>query len=102
MFPNATDTIGATAQTTTVTTSDVSYVLTGAMQSTGNPNTEVYMNGVSEATDLDDFTANAWGDTFYVGTSSGGNTFYGILQSAVFYNRVLTSGEVEDVYEIFT
>ena len=102
ILPNATDSPLASVSATTSITSDVSYVLTGAMQSTGNPNTEVYMNGVSEATDLDDFTANAWGDTFYVGTSSGGNTFYGILQSAVFYNRVLTSGEVEDVYEILT
>ena len=99
-YPNNTDNAGTVAFMVPDPVAFTNYVLAGAAQSTGNPNAEMYTDGVSTSTDNDDFTANVWGTNFYIGTTSGGSVFGGVITAVAFYNRVLTSTEVATVTTI--
>jgi hypothetical protein len=89
-YPNVTDSSGTTTTTTTIPTVGSSYVYSATMQATGNPNLTCYLNGTSEGTpDNDDFTENAWGTSFYIGTANDlTNHIDGIIQSVAFFSDV--------------
>ena len=72
------------------------------MQSTGNPNLQVYMDGVQEgADDNDDFTANVWGTSFYVGLNvSSVNHFNGIIQAVAIYSDFKDATAVAAITDI--
>jgi len=66
-----------------------------SMQSTGNPNVACYYQGVADGTDSEtDFTAPAWGTSFYVGCDNAGNNqMNGWFSSVAFYNKFPTATE---------
>ena len=95
VYPNASDSAGCFVTSTTAAVANTSYVVALTMASTGNPNCTLYVNGTSEASTNTDFTANAWGTNFYVGTDASANyNMDGIIQAVAIYNRVLTASEV--------
>jgi len=99
--PNATDTAGATVSSTTKLAVNTSYVIAVVCKSTGNPNQEIYINGVSEASDNTDFTAPAWGTNFYVGCKADGTSQGNLIyQKIVKFNRALTATEVASVTDL--
>ena len=93
---NSTDSSAAHVTSTSSLLGNTSYIVAVVMYGeTAATNMEIYFNGVSEATDADNYTANAWGTSFYVGDSvGGGDHLNGIVQSVVFYNRALSAPEV--------
>jgi hypothetical protein len=96
--PNATDTAGATVSSTSKPAENTSYVVGLVCNYTGDPNSSIYYNGSSQATDNNDFTSPAWGSAFYVGSSNGSiSQLNGIISKVVIFNRALTAGELSSV-----
>ncbi len=103
--PNLTDESGTTTADliNEAWTANVSQVLGYSVQATGNPNVACYYNGAADGTDdNDDFTANAWGTDFSIGSKMNRTLpFYGTIQAIAFFSRVLTAGEHLEVYNWF-
>lgn len=78
---------------------NTSYVIAVICQASGNPNIRNFLNGVQDGLDENtDFTANAWGTSFYLGVSSyTGSQLNGTIQSIAIFNRALSASEVAAV-----
>ena len=99
IVPNETDSGDSLAAGTTVV-ANAETTIGWSVKSTGNPNAELYQDGVSDATDNDDYTANAWGEFFYVGRLAGGNfQLNGVVFSIVFFDRVLSTAEHQFLHD---
>jgi hypothetical protein len=60
-----------------------------------NPYANIYYNGVSEGTEtVDDFTDNAWGTTFSVGSTNSGEWWYGIISSIAIFSDAKSATDV--------
>jgi hypothetical protein len=88
----------ATAQLTTGNSylANTNYVMAFTCQSTGNPNSELYINGTSITSDNTDFTGTFSTDTeFCLGNRPAGDRGNNItIKSVAFFNRVLSAGTV--------
>lgn len=99
--PNSTDSAGATVASTSKPSANTEYTIGLVCQSTGNPNSTIYYNGISEATHNTDFTANAWGTYFWVGSlAAGSNQLYGTIFSIAFFDRVLNASEMKVLHDV--
>ena len=72
------------------------YLITTELQATGDPNVRNFISGIQDGIDENtDFTANAWGSSFYLGVSSlGGSNLNGIIKTVAFFSRILSTSEV--------
>jgi hypothetical protein len=95
-YPNTNDSSGTNAVGTTNILSNTSYVVTGvAYGATASTNARIYVNGISEGTDADDYTSPAWGTNFYIGSNStSASQLNGTIQKVAIYNRALSDAEV--------
>lgn len=71
------------------------HTLGTSFKATGNPNTACYFQGVADGTDdNDDYTPNAWGTNFYIGSDNGGtNVFFGTIQSVAFFSDTKSAAD---------
>jgi len=75
------------------------------MQSGTSPYVAGFYNGVADGGNetSDDFTANAWGTYFWVGSNASGQTqLFGTIFSIAFWDRVLDGGEHTTVHNLLT
>lgn len=100
--PNSTDSGSSVSYTTTVPLANTSYVVCGvAYGTTADTNSEIYLTGISERSETTNYTLNAWGTVFSLGSASGGsNQLNGIIQSVSIFNRDFTVSEVAAVSTI--
>ena len=93
--PNATDTATAGASSTTIPAANTSYVSASVFKHS-SPYVEVYVNGVSQATDTTpDFTDPVWGTYWYLGADTGGaKQLNGIVEAVAIFGRSLSSSEI--------
>lgn len=99
--PNYIDTVACSVSSTTTPLANTSYVATAVSYGpTAAKNAEIYMNGVSEGFDNDNYTANAWSGNFSVGGYTTVGQLNGLIQSVAIFNRALSVAEVSQVYEI--
>lgn len=98
-FANATDSAGATVSTTTTPQANTSYVVTAeALATTGNPNTQIFIDGTSENINNTDYTSPAWGTYFYIGSNQGTQQWADIvIRKFACFNRPLSSTELARV-----
>ena len=101
-YANQTDSGSTRQNTSTPILSSTSYVSAGSMASTGNPNLQIYLDGTQKGSDdNDDFTANAWGTSFYIGSDLNGlSNVNAIIESVAFFNKALSATEVSTVTDI--
>jgi hypothetical protein len=86
--------------TTTAIAVNTSYVFGGAIQQSGNPNKEIYLNGASQGTENTDMT-DTFGTYFWVGQSAATGSFgNGLYQGITTFNRVLTASEFLTVADL--
>ena len=79
---------------TTTLLANTSYVVAGALQSTGNPNKQNYLNGVSEGTENTDISLTH-GTYFFIGSDvASGTHLNGLIQSIAIFNRALSQSEI--------
>jgi hypothetical protein len=99
-FPNLSDSGTAGAQHATTPVKNTSYVVCGiAVGATGNPNTTIYQNADNAVSDNADWTSPAWGDYFYVGSSSGGAVHLGgIIEKVAIFSKAQSIQEVSTAY----
>jgi hypothetical protein len=95
IFPNGSDSASVQKASTTVPALNTSYVVGGVFKHS-SPYANIYVNGLSEGTyTVGDWTTNAWGSTFYIGSNSAGiNQLSGIIQRVAIFNRALTANEM--------
>jgi len=97
--PNDTDSNDCTTGTSPFSiTANASFVVAGVIQHS-SPYIAVYTDGTARGTETaDDFTDNAWGTYFYVGSGSNGTIqLNGIIQSVAIYSTALSAGDVGTV-----
>jgi hypothetical protein len=101
-YPNLTDSSGTDVTSSTAQLLNTSYVDTVVCYGeTAGTNAEFYTNGESENTDINNYTAPAWGTYFYLGSDSSGATqLNGLIQSVAIHSRVLNSSEVLSEYGV--
>ena len=93
--PNITDSSGSVASADLSILANVSYVLCGTCQGSTSPYVILYKNGISGATDTDNYTIPVWGTSFYIGSGSAGSLQANCSVSSVaFFGRALSSAEV--------
>lgn len=79
---------------TTAILANTSYVAAGILASTGNPNKNLYINGVSEGTENTDVSLTH-GTYMYLGSNNFGATqLNGIISRFARFNRALSASEV--------
>ena len=102
--PNITDSSAANTSSTTVPAANTSYVVCSvAYGSTAGTNAEIYINGISEGTDADNYTTPAWGTNFYVGSKNDGTLqLNGIIQKVAMFGRAMIAAEIMEVTTLWT
>jgi len=84
---------------TTVPSTGTWYFVTVAMNTT---DCEIYINGVSEATDTSWASMTAGASTIYVGTSTVTSRYFdGLLQDVIVWDVKLSDSEVTDLYNAY-
>jgi hypothetical protein len=103
-FPNSDESSSCNPQgTTSILVNTIYVIATVAYGPTATTNAEIYINGISEKTDTDNYTIPAWGANFYIGSNSGGaSQLNGIVQRYARWNRALTAGEILMVKNIWS
>ena len=103
-WPNYTDTSGSYSNGTTQLSLNTSYVAAVTMQSTGDPNSTLYINGTAEgAVNNTDYTSPAWGTNFYIGCQNDStNQLDGIIQAVCRYSDMKSAGDTKSISTIFT
>jgi hypothetical protein len=93
---------GTNKSGTTTPLVNTPYVFTSSCNSTGNPNLQIFLNGVQESTDSNtDFTPPPWTTTFYIGSDRGSiNQLNGLFTGIAIHSRALTAGEVATEYAL--
>jgi hypothetical protein len=101
-FPNITDSIGTKATSTTNILANTSYTIAGiAYGETAGTNAELYINGTSEGTDSDNYTAPAWGTNFFIGSSNGSLLqLNGVIQSVAIFSDAKNLTSVSSITNI--
>jgi len=95
VLANQEDDATATSIGSTACVINTSYVAAFTCQATGNPNTNIYINGILEDADNVDFTINAWGANFNLGSAADGSAgFDGVIQSLAIFSSLKTAPEV--------
>lgn len=94
-YSNATDNAAVTGVSTTIPAANTSYMSTSVIQH-ASPYVQSYINGISEGTyTVGDFTSNAWGTYWYVGSAlSSASQLNGIIQCVVIFSRALSASEI--------
>lgn len=96
--PNESDSSLVVAGTVTTPLDGVSYIIICVAQHT-SPYAQTYLNGALQGSyTAGDYTTNAWGASFYIGTrftAEGG--FNGYIAKVMFFNRALSASEVSVV-----
>ena len=96
--PNATDSGGSEAITSTSATKNTSSVFCGVANGV-HPFT--YFDGVYENTDADSYIIPSLGQYFYIGSKADGTEqSNAIIQKVAFFNRALSTTEVAQVSEL--
>lgn len=98
-YPNITDSGTSLSTGTTDPVLNTSYVYSGIAYGTAAAtNSEVYVNGTSEATNTTDYTSPAWGTNFYVGSLNDGTVNWnGIISSVTIYSDAKAVGNVSTI-----
>lgn len=96
--PNENDNSSVAAATTTTPLDGVSYIIICVAQHT-SPYVQTYLNGALQGSyTTGDYTTNAWGTSFYIGTRmTTGKEFNGYIAKVLFFNRALSASEVSAV-----
>lgn len=82
------------ASSTTTPLGNISYVATGIIRQSGNPNKEIYINGTLEGSENTDMT-DTFGTYFYIGSNiTGIHQLNGSIAWVKIFNRALTASEI--------
>ena len=103
VVPNATDSAGSAVGDLINESWTVGQEMTlgYTCQATGNPNVAGFYNGIADGTnDNDDFTVNAWGTYWWLGSFNDGSAqLYGTIFSIAFWDRVIVAKEMKALHD---
>lgn len=77
------------------------YVIGLVCDSTGNPNSSIYLNGVVNNTNSTDYTVTSFGTNFYVGNNGSSNRGnFGIFENICFFSDEKSSINISSITNI--